>query len=263
MKLFLIGSVIFSLFVSEFSQAESLKLCALEEDQPRSSRQTETGVDIEFAKSIAKDLGQPLSIVWVPSRKKIVELEDSDLPLGRLIRGNCDLIGSVPGSEALGPFRSRINLSRPYYGMAFELVGPPKTPQSLKELRSTTIAVQLQTFSHLILQKLEIPLVTALTTKDAFRMIGMEKAEAALVWGPDLGPLGLKPLGGFKSPQALRWNAHFAMRKNDSRIKQISDYLGKKLHSGSAREILNRYGVPLHRPFETVSNVLSRTTIDF
>lgn len=261
MKSFLAILITLGLFLPDLVHSGDLRLCALEDDEPRASRKTGTGIDIEFSKRIADELKLSLSIVWIPSQDKIVEIEDSDLPLTHLTRGACDLVGSVPGIEALGRASRKIELSKPYYGMAFELVGPSTTPQTLRGLGKTKTAVQLQTFAHLILEKLGVPWVTALTPEGAYTMIRSKKADAALIWGPDLSLLNLKPLAGFKPPQALRWNAHFALRKSDPRIPQISASLDYKVVSGRAQKILKKHRVPPHKPFKTISNVSARKNV--
>ncbi len=208
--------------------------------------------------ALAAKLGSELQRVWVPNATRIIEIEDSDIPLRRLSRNLCDLVGSVPGEEALGEGKRRYTLSPPYYGVAFELVGDPSLPRELKALGDTTTAVQLQTFAHLLLEHLGVPWRSATTTRGALTFLDEGSAGAALVWGPDLAPLGRVPLDGFEAPQALRWNAHFAMRRGEPRAHAISEALGELIASGEIAEILRRHGVPEHPPFESVSSIAAR-----
>lgn len=233
---------------------EPLRLCALQHDAPRSLQGENAGLDLDFAEGIAGELGTTMRVVWVPNSKRILEIDESDLPLGRLARGHCDLVGSVPGEEALGERAERFQLSAPYYGAAFELVGSDDLPRKLEALGDVTTAVQLQTFAHLMLVRSGVPWRSATSTRRALAFLDEGRAGAALVWGPDLGPLKRVPLNDFSPPQSLRWNAHFALRKGDPRMGKVSRYLEGQLAEGGVQKILTRYGVPARRPFATVSS---------
>jgi ABC-type amino acid transport substrate-binding protein len=99
-----------------------LRVCFLEDDAPRAQRATDHGFDLDVMRAVAAASKVDLVPIWSPSHAGFSEVERSDLPLGRLARGECDAAASVPGIESLGHLRSRLALSRPYYGAAFELV---------------------------------------------------------------------------------------------------------------------------------------------
>ena len=99
-----------------------LRVCFLEDDAPRAQRASGRGFDLDVMKAVAADAGVTLEPVWTPSRSGFSEIESSDLPLGRLARGECDAAASVPGADSLGRLRDQLALSRPYYGAAFELI---------------------------------------------------------------------------------------------------------------------------------------------
>ncbi|NNL86016.1 MAG: hypothetical protein HKP27_10205 [Myxococcales bacterium] len=249
------------LFATSALAEQPLRLCALEHDAPRSERETKEGIDLDLAAALAGELGVAAETVWVRNSRRILEIEDSDLPLGRLVRGACDIVASVPGEESLAHFASRVTLSAPYYGLAFELVGDADLPNLIEGLGETRTAVQLQTFAHLALQQLGVPWHAATSTAAALEVLDRGNVAAALVWGPDLGPLKRRPRGDFLPSQGLRWNAHLAMRRDDPRTGAIERALGALRSRGAIRSQLEAHGVPYREPFASVSSAGARRAL--
>ncbi len=252
------ASVLLSVLLAVGANADGLRLCALENDAPRAVRETDRGIDLDVLRELADATGKTLEVVWVPNPIQILEIEDSDLPLGRLVRGDCDVVASVPGEESLAHFANRTSLTKPYYGLAFELVGAGDLPDRAERLGQTRTAVQLQTFAHQALEQLGVPWHAATSTEAALGVLDRGDVAAALVWGPDLGPLGRTPRAGFVPSPALRWNAHLAMRRDDPRLPALDAALSALASSGKIEALLGAHGIPYRAPFSSVSNPVAR-----
>ena len=144
-------------------------------------------------KAVADDAGVTLEPVWTPSRSGFSEVESSDLPLGRLARGECDAAASVPGADSLGRLRDQLELSRPYYGAAFELIAAAGGPSSLEALAGRRVGVQLQSFAHLAAQSLRLDWRARPSPGETVALLDSGEVDAALVWGPALATLDRAP----------------------------------------------------------------------
>ena len=83
-------------------------------------------------------------------------------------------------------------------------------------------------------------------------------ADAALIWGPALGPLKQAPKQGTLPAQSLRWNEHVATREADAKLgKAIDAALEKMLASGEIATLMQAHGIPPHAPFESVFDQMS------
>jgi ABC-type amino acid transport substrate-binding protein len=231
-----------------------LRLCVLEDDAPRAHRESGRGFDLAVMTAVAADAGQSLEPVWTPSHAGFSEIETTDLPLGRVVRGDCDAAASVPGEQSLGRLRERLALSRPYYGAAFELIAAEDAPGHLEALAGRRVGVQLQTFAHLAAQALHLDWRARPSPRETLALYDAGEVDAALVWGPALAPLGRKPHARWTPPRALRWNLHVAVRRGSPWLASIDRSL-ERLEAGGALERLEReHGIPPRAPFATTSD---------
>jgi len=202
---------------------------------------------------VAQKIGRPLEPVWIASDPELQDVDDSDLPLKPLAKGRCDAVASVPGELALQGMHGVLALTRPYYGAGFELVGAAGLPNDLAALKGRKVSVQATSVANLMAVSLRLDWTAQATTKAQLADLDAGKAQAALVWGPDLGPLGRQPKAGFTPPVVLRWNEHVATRKSDEALRvAIDGALADLAASGKVRELLVKYGVPAHAPFDKV-----------
>jgi ABC-type amino acid transport substrate-binding protein len=230
-----------------------LRVCFLEDDAPRAERASGRGFDLEVMAAVAREAGAELEPVWTPSRSGFSEIETTDLPLGRLARGECDAAASVPGAESLGRLRDRLALSRPYYGAAFELVAPEDGPADLGALAGRPIGVQLQTFAHLAAQTLHLDWRARPSARETLELYDTGEVAAALVWGPALATLGRTPHPRWSPPRALRWNEHIAVRRGSPWLAAIDRTL-ERLETEGLGRLAREHGIPAHAPFATTSD---------
>ena len=216
--------------------------------RPVLSPATGRGFDLDVMKAVADDAAATLEPVWTASRSGFSEIEASDLPLGRLARGECDAAASVPGADSLGRLRDRLELSRPYYGAAFELVAVAGGPSSLEALAGRRVGVQLQSFAHLVVQSLRLDWRARPSASETLALLDSGEVDAALVWGPALATLDRTPATDVDAAARI---ALERARRGSSRIAMASaiDRALERLENGGVLERMAReHGVPQHAP---------------
>ncbi len=258
---FLLGSLfLFSLRNRALADEQSaLRVCLLEDNLPYSSRQNNSGFDLDTAKAVVEALDRPLTPVWVKNNIHIDEIEDSDFPTRRLSRSECDAIFSVPGPDAVKD-SPKLTIGAPYYGAAFELIGRDGgTPTTLTALGENPVAVQSQTIANFVLNAHRARMRTFFSTEEALSGVAKGEAATALLWGPAAGwylrnhpELKLFFVTGYEPPAVVRWNEHVATRKSDPALREAIDKaLAQLSASGALQPLLERYGIPFHQPFDT------------
>jgi len=255
--------ILASLCTAVFAQTPpSLAVCLLTHNAPYAERAGPSGFDHDLGAALAERLGRRFVAVWSDNDPRIQEIDDSDFPLRRLARGECDLILSMPGpaTETLRDTHG-LSLGEPYYGAGFELVActGDLTP-ALRALRGHAVAIQSQTVAHFALLMVKAKPTNYFSLAAALGGVRRGETEAALVWGPtagyqlqrgaDLKPCRFAP--DYVPPAALRWNLHPATRTADTELRAAVDgALRALLDDGNVDRIAAGYGIPLHRPFDT------------
>ena len=248
--------------VSFAVHGQSLKTCLLERNPPYSQRSSASGIDHDIAAALAGALGRDFEAVWVPNDPGIVEIDESDFPLRRLARAECDVLLSVPGpaTDTLTGHDDLI-LGEPYYGAGFELVscGAELAP-NLRGLRGRKVAIQSQTIAHFAMTMVKAKPQNFFSLDDAYAAVREGTVEAGVLWGPAIGAL-LSGQGGeqrcglvedYQPPTAVRWNLHFAVRMESGRLtEQLNAALATMRSSGQLQSIMRGYGVPPHAPFDS------------
>jgi len=233
--------------------ARPLRVCLLAHSPPLSDRAKGGGFDVDVMAAVATRLGVDFAPVWIENEALIMEIETGDLPLVPLARGRCDATPSVPGETALRGSGDRLRLTQPYYGAAFELVGADAA--DLAALRGHTVAVQMQTVAHFALQAAGLAWTSRATAAEALEAVDTQAADAALVWGPALGPLARGPAAAWQPPQGLRWNEHVALRRDDAALADAIDAaLAALARDGEIARLARAHGMPARAPFASTSN---------
>lgn len=113
----------------------------------------------------------------------------------------------------------------------------------------------MQTVAHFALQAAGVAWTSRTTPAEAIDAVETQAADAALVWGPALGPLGRAPTATWKPPQGLRWNQHVALRRDDTALADAIDAaLAALARDGEVARLARAYGMPAHAPFPSASN---------
>ncbi len=258
MKRLLAGIVMITgLTAQAHAQEKNLRVCFGEYDAPRADKASGKGFDMDVMGAVAVRLGRTLQSVWVEQEAKMTEAERSDLPLPELSRGQCDAVASVPGKDSLG-VKGVLRLGKPYYGAGFEFVAAPGGPKNFSEMKGKNIVIQYMTVGHLAAQAAGFTWIGATSPEGQIAELQAGRADAALVWGPSLGPLKRVPQTGTVPAEVLRWNEHVATRESDAELGQAIDTaLGEMLASGEIAGLMNAHGIPPHAPFDSVFNQIS------
>ncbi len=249
---------------TQAAEPAALKVCLLSHNAPYSTRDDESGFDLDTAKAVAAALKRPLALVWTDNNPHIDEIDDSDFPVHKLAKGACDVILSMPGpaSDTLRD-SPKLALGENYYGAAFELLScDAAAPNRLRSLRGKTVAIQSQTVVHFAALSVKATPSNYFSLDAALEGLRKHDTEAALLWGPTTGwrlnndkdkTCGF--VAGYEPPAAVRWNLSFATRKDDEGLRgEIDAALMALKNSGELKAIAARYGVPIHAPFgETYS----------
>ena len=240
------------------AQAEDLRVCLLEDDLPRADRTDASGFDHDLFREAAQRLGRDFVPVWRPNAPPYSEIDDTDLPLGDLVAGDCDLVPSVPGELAVGRLRTALDLTPPYYAAAFEIYMPTTEGLEWSGLPEAAagrkVAVRLQSLGHFAAQAAGLDWTSQPTAADVVAAVDDGQAAAALIWGPALGRLQKEPVPGFEPPAGLRFNEHAAMRSGDSLAPEIGRMLDELRRDGTLKRLADRYGIFRTEPFSTVSS---------
>lgn len=241
------------------AQNAELRVCLLEDNLPLSSRKENAGFDLDTGKAVAEALQRPFVPVWVPNSTQIQEIEESDFPLRRLSKNECDAIFSIPGADALRDAPTAA-LGAPYYGAAFEFVSPNGTgPADLKTLQDMPVAVQAQTIASFILNAHKIKMQTFFSVDAALQGVTKGEAPVAFVWGPMAGwylrshpDTKLAFTTGYEPPVVARWNQHVATRQSDAELRTAIDTaLGRLGTDGTLKTLAERHGLIWRLPFAT------------
>ena len=245
--------------VTYAEQSAELRVCLLEDNLPLSSRKENSGFDLDTGKAVAEALQRTFLPVWVANSTQIQEIEESDFPLRRLGKNECDAIFSIPGEEAIKD-APKAALGAPYYGAAFEFVSRGGTgPSDLKALQETPVAVQAQTIASFILNARKVKMHTFFSVDAALEGVTKGEAPVAFVWGPLAGwylrsrpDMKLAFTTGYEPPAVARWNEHVATRQSDTELRAAIDAaLGRLVTAGTLKTLAERYGMVLRSPFAT------------
>ena len=234
----------------------ALRVCLASDDAPRADRASGTGLDIDLARLLARELDRPLELVWLPELGEIDEV--SDFNFRPLVAGDCDLHLSVPGVEGLGGFARALRLSVSYYGAAYELI-PASADWRWGEPFHGTIAVMANSIAHIAVDAAALRWSMRPTTRDIVQAVADDEAAMGLVWGPDLAATEVSRTTAFTPPQALRWNLHAATRADDALLDAVNGVFAAAAFESRMAAILTRHGVPVRPPFESV---YSREALD-
>ncbi len=254
--LFLLSALVGGMRADE---QNNFRVCFLENNLPYSSRQDNSGFDLDTAKAVAEALGKKLLPVWTKNSTKIDEIEESDFPIRKLARNECDALFSFPGADALKG-APKLAIGAPYYGAAFELISKASdAPKSLDALGNTPVAIQSQTIANFVLHARKTPIRTFFSTEEALNGVVKGEAGLAFLWGPAAGwylrnhpELSLLFVSGYIPPAVVRWNEHVATQKTAPDLQTSIDNALKKLQeAGTLQELVTRYGVPFHKPFDS------------
>lgn len=245
------------------AETAPLSICLPENDPPRSVRGAGLeahGLDVDVARMLAAKLQRPLRLAWMPERAQR-DIESTDLDFRALLRGECDALLSMPGTEALGRLENRLALSAPYYGAAYELV-PAEAAFRWGEPYAGTIAVSANSLAHVAVNAIGVRWTMQEASADVVAALNAGAASAGLVWGPDLALLDdAHRSTAFDPPTVLRWNLHAATRRDAPVLADLNGVFAQDSVRRDILALLSRHRIPNRPPFETAHTRAALTAL--
>lgn len=243
------GVLLATMVVCAEAETSTLRVCLPSDDAPRSDRDRGAGLDLDVARLLARALGRPLQLVWLPELGEIDEV--SDFNFRPLLADVCDAHLSVPGVEGLGGYRRALSLSTPYYGAAYELI-PANAAWRWGEPAPGTIAVMANSVAHVAIDAAGLPWSMRPDIRDIARAVATGEASIGLVWGPDLSVLDVARATTFAPPPVLRWNLHAVTHRDNPLLMDVNRIFAEPGFSSQITAVLEHHGVPAHAPFDSV-----------
>ncbi len=229
----------------------ALRVCLGANDPPRSrraGRQGAHGLDVDVARLAAANLDRRLQIVWLREQPQ-TDLESTDADYGPLAGGQCDIQLSVPGA-AIAELPA-LELGKPYYGAAFELI-PPGAELSWGQPHAGSVAVGANNVAHLALNAAGLPWTIRANSAGVAAAVSDGTVTAGLVWGPDLALLDVRHNADHEPPAVLRWNLHTAARRGDPLLADLDQVFSAT--ASRIQELLAKHRLPPRAPFTSVHN---------
>ena len=176
----------------------------------------------------------------------MTEVESSDMNFGPLLSGQCDLMLSIPGADAIVGIEDQVTLTAPYYGTGFELV-----PDDGKLDEDSVVAVRANTVAHVVIDARGHNWTMQPDSAAIVAAVANGTADVGLVWGPELALVDtdLQHNSSYQPPRILRWNQHAVARAEDQEL--ITAVNGA--FADIADEIitlLRAHDIPAHPPYD-------------
>jgi mxaJ protein len=234
--------------------AVPFRICAEPDNLPYSQQSTRSGLDVEVAELLAKDLGRPLEIKWVPQ-------EDQSYFRQTISAGHCDAIMNVPAGF------ERLLTTRPWYRTGFVFVAKENRLPKVKSfadrrLRKMSFGVPNtglgETAPVLALGRngliKNVHPYSIFSTKEILEDVVSNKLDAGIVWGPfgswyaqqERLPLAvhLTPEKDEKTP--LAYDITIGVRKGNEELKNKLNLALERQHDAIAA-VLNKWRIPLSK----------------
>ena len=195
LPILLYSKIIYAASLEEINKRGALRVCALSDRLPFSSRDTQNrGFQIELAEEIAKELNVDLEITWLRYRFH-ARKAGCDMMMEAVSRKNDDknkrdIEGAKPLTRASDSEKKEFppKVSIPIIRMETYLVGPEylvigKT--SLKSIKDMNIGVMRGTWAHMLMQKAQIKYRTKfITEEELIQGVADGEVDAAFISSP-------------------------------------------------------------------------------
>jgi len=267
LSLILGSKVIFAGTIDEINKRGALRVCALADRLPFSSRDTsEKGFQIEIAEEIAKDLGVSLEITWLRYRfharkagcdmmMEAVSKKDDD-------ENKRDIEGARPLTRASDSEKRKFppTASIPIIRLETYLVGPNKLVDgnnTLKSIKTMNIGVMRGTWAHMLMQKAKIKHRTKFVTEsELIQGVADGEVDAAFISSPNYfwflknnPSISLSAVRDFNFTREVSLNVGVLLRGADeATVNKINFILKDMLDRNVIQTIYSNYGIEYVAP---------------
>lgn len=240
-KLLLFGFI--STFSTSLALAEPLRFCADPDNLPFTSRNKESsGVYIEVAEMVAKNMNRPTEYLWYPTYYVRKAIRDT------LLDGHCDIYLGMPFSK--GFMGKKLGFTQPIIKIGYGLVMPKAMAvKSAEDFAGKKVGVLYATVAASIIARVKgAEAVTFDAPEEAMAALANQEIDLAFIWGPSAGYYNLSKLNSaYKvipvAGKTLNYNVAMALRAVDQQLRLDLSRELRKIKD-QIPSIATKYGFP-------------------
>ena len=267
LPILLYSKIIYAESLEEINKRGALRICALSDRLPFSSRDTQNrGFQIELAEEIAKELNVDLEITWLRYRFH-ARKAGCDMLMEAVSRKNDDenkrdIEGAKPLTRASDSEKKKFppKVSIPIIRMETYLVGPEFSvigKTSLKSIKDMNIGVMRGTWAHMLVQKAQIKFRTKFVTEaELMQGVADGEVDAAFISSPQYWwflknnpSISLAAIRDFDFTRDVSLNVGVLVRGADENtINRINEVLQHLLETNVIQNIYSSYGIEYVAP---------------
>ena len=267
LPILLYSKIIYAASLEEINKRGALRICALSDRLPFSSRDTQNrGFQIELAEEIAKELNVDLEITWLRYRFH-ARKAGCDMLMEAVSRKNGDenkrdIEGAKPLTRASDSEKKKFppKVSIPIIRMETYLVGPEFSvigKTSLKSIKDMNIGVMRGTWAHMLMQKAQIKYRTKfITEEELIQGVVDGEVDAAFISSPQYWwflksnpSVSLAAIRDFDFTRDVSLNVGVLVRGADENtINRINEVLQHLLETNVIQNIYSSYGIEYVAP---------------
>ena len=267
LSLIISSKIIFAGTIEEINKRGALRVCALSDRLPFSSRDTSVkGFQIELAEEIAKKLEVSLEVTWLRYRfharkagcdmmMEAVSRKDDD-------ENKRDIEGAKPLTRASDSEKRKFppTASIPIIRLETYLVGPKELidgNNTLKSIKRMNIGVMRGTWAHMLMQKAKIKHRTKFVTEaELIQGVADGEVDAAFISSPNYWwflknnpSISLGAVRDFNFTRDVSLNVGVLLRGADeATIDKINYVLKDMLSRNVIQNIYSNYGIEYVAP---------------
>ena len=267
LSLIISSKIIFAGTIEEINKRGALRVCALSDRLPFSSRDTSVkGFQIELAEEIAKELEVSLEVTWLRYRFH-VRKAGCDMMMEAVSRkdddeNKRDIEGAKPLTRASDSEKRKFppTASIPIIRLETYLVGPKELidgNNTLKSIKRMNIGVMRGTWAHMLMQKAKIKHRTKFVTEaELIQGVADGEVDAAFISSPNYWwflknnpSISLGAVRDFNFTRDVSLNVGVLLRGADeATIDKINYVLKDMLSRNVIQNIYSNYGIEYVAP---------------
>ncbi|MDQ3523016.1 MAG: transporter substrate-binding domain-containing protein [Gemmatimonadota bacterium] len=228
---------------------DALTFCMWVDNRPMSDASGPSGVEVDLARALAKQLGREARFEWLDPHNDFTEKAVLD--------GRCDAaLGAIvePGGMAGAQPVTGVTLTEPYYSAGYLLVRRPgaRAVGTLEGLRGTRIALEGESLVTYTLRQQGHQVYVLRDYQSVIDAVANGRAEYGYLWGPLAASLTRERSDVVVEkefqPTEL-WSFAMAVREADTELRQaLNRGVREMVEGGSLTGIFSKYHVPYYAP---------------
>lgn len=248
-----IGAVAATLLVAaaaaEAQAPNALTFCVWVDNLPMSDASGPSGVEVELARALAKQLGREARFEWLDPHNDFTEKAvldgRCDAALGAIVE-----VGTMAGAQPV----TGVTLTEPYYSAGYQLIRRPgaRPVGTLEGLRGTRIALEGESLVTYTLRQQGHKVHVLRDYQAVINALADGRAEYGYLWGPLAASL-TRERSDVVVEKEFRptelWSFAMAVREADTELRQaLNRGIREMVQGGSITGIFAKYQVPYFAP---------------